>query len=272
MTHASTHALTHTYSEMQSKVRKMFNDWCIENQRPFCFKDFPNLSKYNFRYFVSKLKDSLEIAITGHPTFYKIKGMKLTPLTLEPTWVQPNRTQLESIIDDLNIKDPAIHDLKLSIPNTSLHTKLLLQGATPNPKNNLIKVNYDVDTNITTKILVYPKTIQICLGCTKTPIIYDTEGIFQLFGHLAGIYHHLTILTKTELPQWYTWRITQYHFGKDGGVRLTGHSWSMDIKEFGVGEFRVYAKQFSNDKTVLRGEQIRSPQIPIKDLIHEVLH
>jgi len=65
---SSTVSSTVSYSGMQAKVLKMFTDFCIENQRPFCFKDFTNLTHTNFKYFVRELKDSLDVTITGHPT------------------------------------------------------------------------------------------------------------------------------------------------------------------------------------------------------------
>jgi len=262
---------TNGYSEIKDTFMKTCISINKDKQRPVCFVDFPRLTQGNFRYFIHKNRANLEVVHKGRPTFYKVKGIKLPLdshlLTDRPTGVGQ---KFINILEDLSLQEPMIHDIKVKVETPTLHTALLSKGCSIDPTNNLIKINFDTDPNITTKILVYPKTTQIDLGCTYQPLVYNVNSLLYLHEHLSKVSSHLTQLSKEVLPQVSNWVITHYHFNKDGSIPVSGQSFNVEFEEMSAGLIRLYSKKFP-DKRVARLEQIQSPKIPLKEMMQEVI-
>ena len=133
-----------------------------------------------------------------------------------------------------------------------------------------ITINFNVDPNITTKIQVYPNTIQIDLGCTYKPLVYNSSTIYHLMEHLSKISYHITQLSGHTLPKVSDWIITHYHLNKDGTLALNGQSFNFEFEEVSNGLIRFYTKNFE-DNTRARLEQINTPQIPLSEMLEGII-
>jgi len=152
------------------------------------------------------------------------------------------------------------------ITNSELHTALLDKGLTKDYHNHSIKINFDsTDSNVTTKILVYPNTIQIDLGCTYKPLIYDPKSIWYLHEHLAKISYHLTGLSGVLLPTVDTWIITHWHFNKDGTESFNGQNFHHTIDDVNTGLIRFYSKTMEDGTIIPRLEQIQTPHNSLEE-------
>ena len=240
---------------------------CTKEKRPFSFMDFKELSQGNFRQFVHKLSDYIERVGKSNPQFYKIKGVELPGdtrrITTEGMGVGE---QFYEILLTLQYVQPMIHDIKVKVESNDLHTNLLQNGCSSNPSNNSIKVNVPyTDNNITTKIFVYPKTVQIDIGCTYRPIVYDPSGMLLLHEHLSKISCYLSEISGTLLPPAQKWIITQYHMNKDGKEELSGSMFNFTVEEVVSGMLRFYSKKMPDGKTIPRLEQIVTPRTSVAD-------
>ena len=240
----------------------------VEEHNAFCVDDYPNLSCVNFRRIIRKLGDNIERVGNGRPQFYKLRGIKLPGDTRKVT-LEPMRVQEEDfvrLLDTLKEQPPRIHAIKIDIDNSELHTRLLQKGFSKNKQNHSIKINFEgVDNNITPKILIYPDTIQVDIGCTYKPIIHNPDTVWYLHEHMAKISYHLTGLSGVILPTVDNWIITHWHFNKDGTEAYNGQSFHYTIKDVNTGLIRFYSKLMKSGERIPRLEQIQTPQYSLRD-------
>ena len=260
--------LDHTYGKGLKQFVDRAYDFNVKQQRPFCYLDYRNLSHVNFRRIIRKLGDNIERVGNGRPKFYKLKGIKLPgdtrKITLEPMRVQTQ--QFVKLLSTLKEQPPKIHDIKVRIDNTELHNILLQKGSTPDRHNHSLKVNFEtIDNNITTKVLIYPKTIQVDIGCTYRPIIWNDKTTWYLHEHLSKLSYFLTGLSGVILPAVNDWVITHYHFGKDGIEAYNGQNFHYTIEDVNTGLIRFYSKLMKNSERFPRLEQIQTPRNSLED-------
>lgn len=239
--------------------------------RGFSRDDF-NMSRNNASQYILKLKEYLEVFIHSRPVFYKIKGMPMTGdshrITQKPTRGDDYLNLIETLINEPLM----MHDLKIKISNSLVHETLVKNGASVNSHNKGILLKFEsIDNNINTKILVYPKTIQIDIGCTFKPIVYDTQGFFVLLEHLSNISYHILGISKVRLPPVHEWIITHQHLNKDGSLELNGPQFHLSVNEVHCGFMRFYSKDLPVG-TTMRVEKVERPQTPLGQEIIKVLH
>src|SRR6185437_1146051 len=76
---------------------------------------------------------------------------------------------------------PSIHDVKIKF-TSDLHYHLVHLDFPTNKNNNGIKIEIPTeDKNIIIKALVYPKTVQVDIGCTFRPFSCDIDGATRLY-------------------------------------------------------------------------------------------
>ena len=255
--------LGHTFSRRLQQFVDRAYDINVKEQRPFCIVDYPNLTHVNFRRIIRKLGDNIERVGKGRPQFYKLRGIKLPgdtrKVTLEPMRVQEE--EFEKILATLKDQPAMIHDIKIRIDSSELHTRLLQKGFSKDKHNHSIKINFEgIDNNVTTKILIYPKTIQVDVGCTYKPLVYDIKTVWYLHEHLSKISYHLSVLSGVILPPVDSWVITHYHYNKDGSEAHNGQNFHRTVEDVNTGLIRFYSKLMKNGERIPRLEQIQAPQ------------
>jgi len=182
----------------------------------------------------------------------------------------------EGIIDilkKLRQQPPSIHDLKLKF-ESDLHSKLLDQDYQVIPSNHGIILKLPrLDSNIVVKILVYPHTTQVDIGCTFKPFVYDISGVLQLTALLGRITQLISLLAgpDVEIPEINKWIVTHYHFGKDGKEEYNGQSFHRSYEEVANGFVRFYSKKMDNGRTIPRIEQIQTPHDSLDKAISNII-
>ncbi|AFS83000.1 hypothetical protein [Candidatus Nitrosopumilus sediminis] len=239
--------------------------------RGFTRGDF-NMSASNASQYILKLKDYLEVFINSRPVSYKIKGMPMTgdshKITQKPTAGHDFLNLVEVLINEPLM----MHDLKIKIPNSLVYETLVKNGSSVNPHNKCISLKFESnDNNIVTKILVYPKTIQIDIGCSFKPLVYDMQGFFILLEHLSKISYHIFGISKVQLPPVHEWIITHYHLNKDGSLELNAPQFHLSVNEVCCGFMRFYAKKLPVGNTI-RAEKVECPRTPLGQAIIKVLY
>ncbi|CUR52693.1 conserved protein of unknown function [Nitrosotalea devaniterrae] len=248
---------------------------CEKEMRPFSLTDFPNLTSGNFRQYIRKLRDKIDVVKNGRPKLYKIKGIELTGdshrITDKVTGVSP---EFDHLLESLRDQPPMIHDIHLKF-ESDLHSKLVSIGFSVNSSNHAIEnIRYaSLDNNVNTKILIYPKTTQIIIGCTFKPIIYDVSGVYSLISHLAQVQFYLSQLTKYEtmIPEVKAWIVTRYDFNKDGSDSVNAQPFWREFESVSTGLIRFYLKKMPNGERIPRLEQVRTPNKPISQILEEII-
>ena len=232
------------------------------NHSPVCFEDFPEMTNNNFRVMVLRLKQYLEPVGKGRPQFWKIKGFEL-PLESRRVTFRYTGEAMELIQQLEMLKDQPgrIHDIKLKV-NCRIHYNIQKNGCTVNSDNHSILVNIPVsDNSINIKALVYPKIIQIDVGCSFGSIIYDIDSLQYLLEILTEASIYLSGLSKQKLPPVKDWVITHYHFNKDGNFEINGKSFHFTFGTVTASLIRFYSKKMKDGRTIPRIEKIVTPRI-----------
>ena len=264
-----------------TKSQKHFYDRAVSicriEQRLFCCEDF-TLSRTNFRQKILELKPYIEKIVDGHPSFYKIKGIDmpddLRSITLKPTGL--DTSQLEKILLNCKNQPPCIHDLRFKI-ESNLHSKLLLKGLTPNVNNNSITIDDSLipspDSSLNVKLLVYPKSIQLIVGCSFKPVIFDHSSIYNL-GFSLGRYVELLRLFVDDdfsITPISKWVVTAYHLNKDGSIELQDSNFHYYFEDVSNLLTRIYSKHLPDGKIKARVEHTLTTNKSFEELAKEAL-
>ncbi|MDE1861514.1 MAG: hypothetical protein KGI33_01240 [Thaumarchaeota archaeon] len=261
----------------QRQFFKLAMNIVLKEKRPFSKMDFPCLTNANYRRYIHKIRRYLEPVGNTKPKFWTIKGMPLPGdshrITLDHTGVVGQK--FFDLLESIKLQHPTIHDIKVKF-TSDLHKHLAEMGCSCNPANNSIKVGFETsDNNLHIKILVYPETTQIDIGCTYKPIVHDLRGILYLSEIFSKVSHHLSSLTGhiAAIPPVHEWVITHYHFAKDGtGIpSFNGQTFHMTFEEVAGGLIRFYSKRMPDGLTIPRLEQIKSVQETLDQKMQEVL-
>jgi len=244
------------------------------DQKPVSRGDFPEYSDGYYRQMVHRNKSRLELVIDSRPRFWKFKDVYL-PGDVHRVTLHPMRVgdDMIRILKNLKEQPPKIHDIKIKF-DSDLHYNLVKKGFRVNPSNLGILLKLDeFDSNTTIKILVYPKTVQVDIGCTYMPIMWDMSGTIHLLTLVGRLQQYLHTLTgnQSKIPLPSGWIITHYHFGKDGTEALSGKTFHRTVEEVAGGMIRFYSKEMKDKKRIARIEQIKTPNTTIDQHIDEMI-
>lgn len=268
-------SFSNSYQHLPPTLKK-FLDECTRintEQGPFCFKEFcPPLSQVNFRQRINRIKDFVEIAIPGFPTFYKVKGVpqvgdwrKVTP---KPMGAAKN---LIETLESLKDQPAMIHDVRLRI-NLSIHEELVERGYIPDKHNSSILVNVPVlDPNITIKSIVFTNHIQIAVACTYKPIVIDICTLMYFFEILSQAAMCLFVISGKQILPVKDWIFTHYHFNKDGKYGLDGSDFHYTVGEVTTGMIRFYSKCLPDGTKIARLEQVKRPNQSVYEAMVEAV-
>lgn len=259
-------------SKSLNQFKEDATNFCKIQQRPFCFKDF-NYTPGNFRQKIRLLKDYIVPVIKGRPSFYKVRGIEL-PLESKSVTLNPmGLCKIQSILEDCRDQPPMIHDIRFKI-ESNLHEKLIKKGLTPNINNHSITLNNipTPDSSLNFKILSYPKHIQLVVGCSLKPIIYDSAGIQNLIFNLGQYISNLKLFVNDtfSIQPISKWMVTHTHLNKDGSLELSGQSFHYCFEDYTGALYRIYSKEFP-DGTRARVEKIETEKISIEQMAKEVI-
>ena len=232
-----------------------------EKQMPFEYDDFSELTNGSFRQIIHKIRPLIEVVVRSRPCMYKLKGIEL-PGDYRKITHRVMGAGIMEILERLRQQPPAIHDIKLKF-DSDIHQFLAADGAPVEPSNNGIKLdlpNFD-DKNYVVKAMVYPNTVQLDIGCTFKPIVYEISGVLQLAAMLGSVKNFLFFLDgfRGQIPLVNKWIITHYHFGKDGSESYSGQSFHYTFEDAAEGMIRFYSKKMPDGKMIPRFEQVSTP-------------
>lgn len=241
-----------------------------KKQTAFGYWDFPGMSPNNFRQYIHKLRSVIDVVIPSRPSMYKLKKIQLS-VDAEKITQRVTGDGFMSLLENLKERPAAIHDIKL-MTKSDIHKSLIKYGAQINENNHGIKIGIPSQDGFIFKVMVYPKTIQVDIGCTYTPIVYDAKGMLRLISKLSYVRCVILLHASNEamIPDVMDWIITHYHFGKDGAT-FEGERFHYTVENAVYGYIRYYSKTMKDGTKIPRLEQIRMPSRTLNEELEKIL-
>lgn len=262
----------------------------LSETRPFSYRDFLkfklNDKEYGmkhgtFRNKMSKLIKSGIVEVSYHSScgFYTLKGYKFgKPMTPNHTVVHNN--PIYRILKDLPFEVQSIHDIRLKFKVSNIWNVLSV-----NPNFQMNSRSYDVvipawsKENAIVKVLTHrTDTVSVIIGCSSEPIPLNANGIIRFFTLLARVEEKLQNTIDNSrgnsnvqsIPEYKSWTITMWHFGRDSLVEYTNNRSSITVETAQHILTRLYVKDFDGKKRP-RIEKQERPMKTVLEAIEEKL-
>lgn len=245
----------------------------LDEKKPFSKEDFPDMRGDTYRQYIKKLKPYLELVIDSRPRFWKIKGVQLPGYSRKCTFRDMGvGEQFERLLESITHNHPKFHDIKFKVLHDGeLYQNLVNKGCPTNKSNGGIRYNFpSIQQSLDTKCVIYKHIIQIDIGCTFEPLIYDHTSLFELLEHLSKLSSSLCGLAGCySLPSVHEWILTHYHLNVDSSIEYSGKTFEFKVNDFATGLIRFYSKKFQNGKTFARIEQVETPGKTLGETLKE---
>ena len=223
---------------------------------------------------IRKFLQSLTVCLNKALSFFNkkiINQSRIFDSDLETKAQRGTGVNYLEFIKSLEDSHKEIHDLKLQFPS-DLHQYLIKNEFKSHPKNKSIPIEIPTtEKNLTIKSLVYPKTIQIDIGCSSEPITCDSSGILRFISILNRI---KDVLRKTAdeaatIPEITKWIITHRHVGMDGKIEYSAEAFYIAVEDLNGNFTRIYSKLMPDGRKYVRIEVIDTAKRMIPDEIEK---
>ena len=186
----------------------------------FTYLDF-GLKPNTFQKRMTRLKPFFEPVLRSSLGFYKLRGIEMyNDVRKYPRGVIPNpiHPDFETILNQVQEKPLFMHDLRIQTKVVGLYENLIENNQKPHPKNHSITLNLYCGERFAVKVNIYKTgTLQVMIGCSREPIIYELWGFTELTSVLGSVSKQLEIISgnyfySEPIPKW---RIVYYHLNND---------------------------------------------------------
>ena len=238
--------------------------------RPFSFHDFlrfkVNEYEYSmthgtFRNKISRLIKSgtVELSYYSHCAFYTLKGHKFGKSMTPNHAVVHNNPIYQMLQNLLPLEKQSIHNIRLEfhVPNSWE----ILSNNSKFPKNkrsqDIVIPSWKKDNAIVRIIVHKTNSISVIIGCSLEPILLEPNEIVRLHAILVRAEERLKIEMENSnlftsepkpvhLPEYTSWTVTMWHFGRDGSTEFSGERFHINFKDAQNVFTRIYIKDFKN--------------------------
>ena len=221
-----------------------------EEGREFTGKDFPELSKENFRQKILQLNNYIENEIPhSYPKWYKIKGVKLHYAHRKKTSGSMIGNNVVTILDKLPELCYVINDLEIQFDSgEELYNVMINTGVKTNSKEEIMWKFYINDITITVRI--DRKTVHVKLECEKIPVIYDMLGILKVTEILGMISTGIKNYTHdiVVIPSVNDWICISYSLGDNCQYPFNQSEFHRAWKDIAGGFMRKYSIQTKDNQ------------------------
>ena len=279
-------------SKLDEAMQKHMEYLVYSVERPFCYKDFLyfkingetyGMKHTTYRNKISELKKKgkVELDYNSVYAFYTLKGNKFgRPMTSDHTVVN-QYNPLIFMLQNLPLEKQSIHDIRLKFKVSDIWKILSLRPEFyKNKRSNDIIIPAWHNRNTIVKIIIHKTdTVSVIVGCSLEPILLDVYGIIRFFTNLTRVEERLKYILKdcnpvnynihsSPIPEYLSWIVTMWHFGRDGLPGFNGERFHITVKDAQDVLIRLYTKDF-NGKLRLRLERQECPNISLADAIKE---
>jgi len=289
-------------SELDHALMQRIKQIVVIEGRPFCFKDFEyftangltyKMTHGTFRNKISKLKKDAKIVLeyTSGIGFYTLPGFhfgnSMTDNHMGNTTVI-GVTDLIEFIENLSLEDKSIHDIHMSfsVPDIwEIMASNMKYKNVINSRSKDIRLDPLITEDLKIQTAVHRSdTVSVIVGCSRNPIsIEDISGILRLSNALVRVEERLSRALdecgerlpggyeKIPIPDYVRWRVTMWHFGRDGKTEYSGEGFSVTFGHAKDTLVRIYTKNKNNGK-IIRLELQQTPNKTLFDAIQEKIN
>jgi hypothetical protein len=191
---------------------------------------------------------------------------------------------LYKMLQELPLDKQSIHDIRLrfKVPNIwelfSVNPMFL-----KNKKSKDISIPAWISDNAIMKVIIHKTdVVSVAVSCSLYPISLDIDGIIRFFTLLVRVEERIrTILHNTGqmyidkkynlIPEYKSWIVTMWHFGRDALTEYAGERFSTSIEDAQHLLTRLYVKDL-NCKKRIRIERQEYPKKTIEEAIQEKIY
>lgn len=262
--------------------------------RPFSFKDFlcfevdekeykPSHGTVRNKFNVFTEKEIIELDYKTNIAFYTLKGHKFRKKLMTPNHTVVHNNPIYNMLQDLPLERQSIHDIRLKFKVPDIWQTLSFNTNFPrNKRSNDIVIPSWNKNNAIVRIMIHKTDlVSVIIGCSLQPIPLDVNGIIRFFNLVVRTEEKLqTIIDNStpinldnkrySIPEYRTWIVTMWHFGRDALVEFAGERFSITVKNAQHILTRLYVKDF-NGKNRIRIERQEYPKKTLIDAIEEKL-
>jgi hypothetical protein len=197
-----------------------------------------------------------------------------------------SKTAIYKAIIELPPEQKSIHDIHLTYAVPDIYTIL-----TTSPSSTFVSKPVSMDIHLpvlnTTDslriqtIVHRTDTVHVIVGCSTTPVRFDTEGIVRLSSGLTRAEERTSRIVdeygknmpggyeQISIPHHMTWKVVMWHFGNDSIERAEEKfcvTWRVAQKVLG----RCYTKRIkSKNYAAVRREIQETPDISLRNALNE---
>jgi len=224
-----------------------------DEHRSFCVGDFHEMTPENFRQYIYKLHNYIEIEVPGYPKFYKIKGINLTAYNFKPITGKNIGDTMLPILEKLDDQSVSLNDLKIKFDSSNgLYNVLVNLGAKPDEiTKDIVWDDLRIDEdNVKLTIRIDSKNVNIRINCKNRPIVYDMNGILKITEVLGIISEFISNEAKhiVKIPSVGDWICVAYKLGANGQYDYDKMKFHRSWKDIAGGFLRRYAEQSRKQK------------------------
>ena len=283
-------------SELDEAMSDHINHIVHSEHRPFSYLDFlsfeQNGKQYGmkhgtFRNKISKRKKLNQVEVCYHDflTFYTLKGVRFAkPMTADHTVVHHNSDPLYKILQNLPLDRQSIHDIRLKFRVPNIWKMFSFNAIFPiNKRSKDIIIPAWSKNNAIVGIMIHKTDlVSVIIGCSSQPIPLDINGIIRFFTLLVRVEEKIQAYLDNSIPtfpdkllnsipEFKSWIVTMWHFGRDALTEYAGERFSYTIEDAQHILTRMYVKDF-NCKKRIRIEIPEYPKKPLEEAIREKIY
>jgi hypothetical protein len=303
-------------SKLEEAMLKHIENIVNNEFRPFSFRDLLHFEvdgeRYNPDYGTIRNKLSkfsqegkIELCYIDTIAFYSLPGKKFGKdklMTGDTTGIiLYNKSKHElykamrkhpiyNIIKDIVFGKTMLHDIHLSFKVDGLWNYLSnveYYKMRTNPKKTISFGYYAIERYLSIRVFVQDTdTVNVTVGCSKNPIVYDCDGIIRLSDALTRIEERLSAVvndpnnktfnveynpSNIKIPNKDNWIITLWHLHRDSYEEYSGEKFQCCWKVAKNLFIRIYSKELKLNKNIIRVELQENPDILFKNLLVEFI-
>ena len=237
----------------------------------FTYFDF-GLKPNTFQQRMTRHRPFFEPVYRSSLGFYKLRGIEMyNNVTKNPRCVTPNpiHPDFETILKKAQIQPLCMHDLRVETKVSGLYENLIEIGQKPHPQNKSFTLNLYAGKRFAIKANIYRTgTMQVMIGCSHQPLVYDLWGFSELSGLLGRVCNQLQIISGNifhhqPIP---SWRLTYLHINHD--IEISGKRFSYCIHDL-TNHSMIYNKKFGNGIVKERIEKHETPNKSIREIMSD---
>lgn len=252
-----------------------------------------------------KKEGKIELDYTSGIAFYTLKGKRFGKSSMTSYHTSGNpfnykQNFLYNILKDIPLEKNAVHDIRLRLTVNGIWK--LFANDLQDTNNPSFHINYQsrdislptekIDELLIRTVIHKTDIVSVIVGCSLRPVILDIPGIIKFSIALTRLEERLNVLVNERLnsdlqlnncqtlfikkrdkliPDFRTWTITMWHFGRDALLSFTGEKFCIELQD-GLGVLtRIYTKQFNSKDTKIRIERQEYPKTSLSEAIDQKL-